>query len=428
VDFGTPQPGTPVTKTFTIKNMGTADLVLDGAIAIPSGFTAAPSAFSSLTLAPGTSTTFDVTLTASTVGTYSGQVSFISNTGGVSGTVYPFNVTGKVSTVQIIDDGDVRYAQSGAWTTYAAGYQGDLRYTLPGDGSTSATWTFTVPVTGLYRVYATWITHSNRATNAPYTVTAQGTGTTVAVNQQLSPVGIIDQGASWQSLGDYSVTGSSLVVQLSNAANGQVIADAIRIERLEPLQASGDAPAGQAVQRLTQEALAPVVAEAMARWEATGLKAAEARLLEQTTFTVGNLGGSFLGLASADSRSVRLDDDAAGFGWFIDATPGIDEEFALRTASTSSGAQAGSPAAGKIDLLTAVMHEMGHVLGRDDLASELAQGNVMSDRLSTGTRRAPQENVVQARDALFALVADGEQSATREKRQSNSWWLLAGQE
>ena len=65
---------------------------------------------------------------------------------------------------------------------------------------------------------------------------------------------------------------------------------------------------------------------------------------------------------------VRLDDDGAGRGWFVDATPGDDAEFGLRSAADGARRRPVSPAAGGYDLLTVVMHELGHVLGKDDLA------------------------------------------------------------
>jgi hypothetical protein len=57
----------------------------------------------------------------------------------------------------------------------------------------------------------------------------------VQVNQQLPPVGFVDQNVSWSTLGDFTVAGGSLTVKLSNNANGSVIADAVRIELVSPM-------------------------------------------------------------------------------------------------------------------------------------------------------------------------------------------------
>src|SRR5262249_59658942 len=107
--------------------------------------------------------------------------------------------------------------------------------------------------------------------------------------------------------------------------------------------------AGGAV--LTEAALRPLVEEAGRRWQSAGLSAAQAQALRGLDVRVGDLGGSTLGLASG--RTVWLDDDAAGWGWFVDPTPRNDSEF---TTPGNQGEQ------GRMDLLTVLMHEMGHAL------------------------------------------------------------------
>jgi hypothetical protein len=108
-------------------------------------------------------------------------------------------------------------------------------------GSSVATWTADV-TPGQYAVDVTWYADPNRATNAPFTVLDGNVsrGTTL-INQRQSPAGSLDQGVTWQTLGTYTLTGNRLVVQLSNNANGYVIADAIRIRPVTNLSAS---PAG----------------------------------------------------------------------------------------------------------------------------------------------------------------------------------------
>jgi len=58
----------------------------------------------------------------------------------------------------------------------------------------------------------------------------------VLVNQELVPGslagGFVDAGVGWTVLGTFTITGSTLTVTLTNAANEYVIADAIRIERV----------------------------------------------------------------------------------------------------------------------------------------------------------------------------------------------------
>jgi hypothetical protein len=123
----------------------------------------------------------------------------------------------------------------GNWPYSAGqGYGGDVHYSALGNGSDVARWTFTV-TPGRYRVSASWFAHANRASNSPYTVFNGSTVLgTVRVSQKVAANDFSNAGTSWEDLGGpYDITGNTLVVQLSDAANGYVIADAVRIEALD---------------------------------------------------------------------------------------------------------------------------------------------------------------------------------------------------
>ena len=77
VDFGSTLVGTPVSRTVTVSNQGTADLTL-GAISVPSAFSVLTD-FPTTTLAPGQATSFVVQLDAALAGDFSGTISFGSN-------------------------------------------------------------------------------------------------------------------------------------------------------------------------------------------------------------------------------------------------------------------------------------------------------------------------------------------------------------
>ena len=139
--------------------------------------------------------------------------------------------------VQIVDNGDNGFSAVGQWTQWEGqGFGNDIHESLPGTGSDVATWTFSGLLPGEYRVAATWTSYSNRATNAPFTILDGTTElATVEVNQKAAPVGFSDEGATWQFLGPiHTIAGNTLVVQLTDAANGRLNADAIRIERGSP--------------------------------------------------------------------------------------------------------------------------------------------------------------------------------------------------
>ena len=140
-----------------------------------------------------------------------------------------------------------------------------------------------------------------------------------------------------------------------------------------------DVPAG-AADTLTQDDLAPVIDEAMGRIaQALGTQAAAA--LHNVTFDVVNLPGNELGRVIGGSR-ILIDTDAVGRGWFVDATPENEREFTKRSGTRDLAALTGTAARDRVDLLTAVMHELGHALGNDH-----DDEGVMQDSLGLGSRR-----------------------------------------
>ena len=106
----------------------------------------------------------------------------------------------------------------------------------------------------------------------------------------------------------------------------------------------------------------PVFDAALARWSELGSAFGAVQVV------VTDLPGAMLG--QAVGQTIYLDRDAAGHGWFVDPTPAVDEEFAA--ASGRNELTAIHPAAvDRIDLLTVVEHELGHIAGLDDLDATL---------------------------------------------------------
>ena len=85
----------------------------------------------------------------------------------------------------------------------------------------------------------------------------------------------------------------------------------------------------------------------------------------------------------AAGKTIRIDRDAAGLGWFVDPTPNDDTEFADRMDAHTLAARQGTAADCRAELLTTVMHEMGPSLNEYTDA-----GDLMASTLSLGVRRA----------------------------------------
>ena len=140
------------------------------------------------------------------------------------------------------------------------------------------------------------------------------------------------------------------------------------------------------VASLETSQLAPIVTEALTLLEAAGASITE---LAHVKVSVADLEGDLLGLAT--ENAIFLDVNAAGYGWFIDPTPGLDEEYSLSDGRLLGVAPA---AANHIDLLSVLLHEFGHHLGLEDV-DDLS--DLMGEELGIGVRR-----VDRARNELFA--------------------------
>ena len=86
-------------------------------------------------------------------------------------------------------------------------------------------------------------------------------------------------------------------------------------------------------------------------------------------------------LGRAVGNTIYVDLDAAGLGWFVDATPLDHSEFQPDSALTLI-ALPESEAFGLVDLWTVIQHELGHVLGFDH-----SDDGVMEETLLPGVRK-----------------------------------------
>ncbi|HEX7167002.1 MAG TPA: Calx-beta domain-containing protein [Acidimicrobiales bacterium] len=165
-------------------------------------------------------------------------------------------------------------------------------------------------------------------------------------------------------LGDRSREGNEVfTVQLSNPT-GAVLARSVGTVTIIDddggmLLAGLAAPAGHdAGAPLTQADLDAVVAVAVDRWIAAGVPAS---VLRSVRFVIADLGERVL--ARVEGNVVYVDADAAGWGWFT---------------VTADGTVVPT---GRMDLLTTLLHELGHVLGLDH-----AGHGLMASALLPGTR------------------------------------------
>ena len=149
-------------------------------------------------------------------------------------------------------------------------------------------------------------------------------------------------------------------------------------------------PAKTVVSSIEQHQLDAIAAAAIDRWTATGLTVQQLASMQALKFEIADLGGSYLG--QADGNRIMVDRDAGGKGWFVDGTPAEDIEYGERISATRRYTNPSTSAAGRLDLLTAIEHEIGHRLGLDDSYAEKDRDSVMYGYLTVGERRVPKAN------------------------------------
>jgi Ca2+-binding RTX toxin-like protein len=151
-----------------------------------------------------------------------------------------------------------------------------------------------------------------------------------------------------------------------------------------PLVAAAGPGSAVSVEAIDVSDVEPLLSAAREDWAQSGLATNEQLAMAKgVKIEIIDLPGSLLG--EVEGNTMYLDVDAAGYGWFVDLSPANDNEFA-RDAAGNLVATAGGPAVGRIDLLSVVLHELGHVMGFDH--ADGSEGYVLSPILDAGERLA----------------------------------------
>jgi len=140
-------------------------------------------------------------------------------------------------------------------------------------------------------------------------------------------------------------------------------------------------------QPLTADQAQPLLAQAIDRFAAAGVDVSS---LSNVQILMTDLPGTTLGQA-VGNNTIYLDRNAAGYGWFVDNTPWDDFEF------STPGDQGEQD---RIDALTVITHELGHLLG---LAHD--DHGVMQPTLAAGNRHLPDATDLLDDEILDALLA-----------------------
>lgn len=259
-------------------------------------------------------------------------------------------------------------------------------------------------VIGHYTAKSGWVTDASFAltieAGTDYVLNLSLKGTTVSAS-----VKKLDA-TNWQGVVGHVFNAATVDGRFGVLAkDGSSSFDAVTVKTDDPafaaetLLAAAPPETTWAGESLSAEQLTPFVDEAIARW-AVALTTDLSEVFDMVTFALADLEGLTLGLTLGST--IWIDVDAAGWGWFVDPTPWDDLEFHLRQSELGLIATNSSPAFGRMDLLTVVMHEVGHVLGYDDLNEDA--DSLMSATLDPGKRVLPGSDTEEAPSLFDFLV------------------------
>ncbi len=127
------------------------------------------------------------------------------------------------------------------------------------------------------------------------------------------------------------------------------------------------------VSPLSRETLDPILEQAVTIWSAAPLSAGQQPALGQIDTHIADLPGATLG--QTRGTTITLDVDAAGWGWDVHKGEG----------QRAKGEEGGGKSC---DLLVAITHEIGHVLGFPDEFADDGSDHLMSGWLAPGQTRA----------------------------------------
>lgn len=165
------------------------------------------------------------------------------------------------------------------------------------------------------------------------------------------------------------------------SAAGNFIVDGIDVV-ITQLSATGTVGSAKNATSTSSIQLQTIVDAALARFSNAGATAAELELLRGVQFQIQDLGGpGYLGIMNGP-KSVLIDDNGAGNGWYIDTTPLDNNGFKIKNGKLVAGGKARK----QMDLLSVVMHEFTNVLKYNGQAVPSAMADAEHINLSLGQR------------------------------------------
>jgi hypothetical protein len=224
-------------------------------------------------------------------------------------------------------------------------------------GTTPATLTVTLSGASLVTTSVAWATAAGTATAGVDYSTGSGT-LTFAPGETMKTIAVSVIGDTLKEANEtFTVTLSNPSALTIAGGTGTVTI----VDDDSPQRAASAGPGASAVD-LTASQLTSVVVQAEALWRAAYPSAD----FSGVTFSITPLGGLLLGVTGG--REITIDPTAAGWGWSV-SYPGSS--------------------APHMDLLTVVLHELGHTLGLDDDSTVGLMGETLAAGVTRGLGTVP---------------------------------------
>jgi hypothetical protein len=151
-----------------------------------------------------------------------------------------------------------------------------------------------------------------------------------------------------------------------------------------PILAAGEPTSSAAAKSsLTANQLNPIVESTIHHLETSELNSQQLDALGNVRVRIADLPRARLGQTTG--QTITVDTDAAGHGWFVDVTPLVSEEFSWIDGNLL--ADPDTDAHERMDLLSVLMHELGHVLRQPDVNDWDDENDLMYGWLAAGVRR-----------------------------------------
>jgi hypothetical protein len=155
----------------------------------------------------------------------------------------------------------------------------------------------------------------------------------------------------------------------------------------------GEGPGLDDSGKVSQAQLLALAPAAIERWRQTGISIDDLARLQAVTFEVADLPEGQL--ASSASNHVKIDESAAGYGWYNDASPLEDAEFDVSVLGNEMQTTEFSVAKGRVDLLTVIMRELGVAFQHGDSNVPDQLRSLLQTTLSPDVRRLPDSRNIQ---------------------------------